>query len=94
MPRSTLGKALGAMKFSTATRKKQVPQSIAGAFPCDAVLPKRGVAPSAACALCSHPAETQSHIQGLCPGLQEARIRAHRSMAQRLWKGMEDSTKG
>ena len=90
--RSTLGKVLGEMKISTA--KKQVLQSIAGAFPCNAVLHKWGVVPSAACALCGHPAETQSHIQCLCPALKEARIRAHHNMAQRLWKGIESSTKG
>jgi ribonuclease HI len=88
--RSTLGKVLGEMKISTA--KKQVLQSIAGAFPCNAVLHKWGRVPSAACALCGHPAETQSHIQCLCPALKEARIRAHHNMAHRLWKGIEDST--
>jgi len=90
--RSTLGKVLGEMKVSPA--KKQVLQSIAGAFPCNAVLHKWGIVPSAACALCGHPAETQSHIQCLCPALKEARIRAHHNMAQRLWKGIQASTKG
>ena len=90
--RSTLGKVLGKMQISPA--KKQVLQSIAGAFPCNAVLHKWGVVPSAACALCGHPAETQSHIQCLCPALKEARIRAHHNMAQRLWKGITDFTKG
>jgi hypothetical protein len=50
--------------------------------------------PSAACALCGHPAETQSHIQCLCPALKEARIRAHHNMAHRLWAGIQASTKG
>jgi ribonuclease HI len=90
--RSTLGKVLGEMKISTA--KKQVLQSIAGAFPCNAVLHKWGIVPSAACALCGHPAETQSHIQCLCPALKEARIRAHHNMAHRLWAGIQASTKG
>jgi hypothetical protein len=80
------------MKISTA--KKQVLQSIAGAFPCNAVLHKWGIVPSAACALCGHAAETQSHIQCLCPALKEARIRAHHNMAHRLWKGIQASTKG
>ena len=80
------------MKISTA--KKQVLQSIAGAFPCNAVLHKWGIVPSAACALCGHPAETQSHIQCLCPALKEARIRAHHTMAHRLWTGIQNSTKG
>ena len=90
--RSTLGKVLAEMKISTA--KKQVLQSIAGAFPCNAVLHKWGIVPSAACALCGHPAETQSHIQCLCPALKEARVRAHHNMAHRLWKGIQASTKG
>jgi hypothetical protein len=48
--------------------------------------------PSATCALCGHPEETQSHIQCLCPALKEAWIRAHHNMAHRLWKGIEDTT--
>jgi hypothetical protein len=52
--RNTLGRVLGEMKISTA--KKQVLQSIAGAFSCKSVLHKWGVVPSAACALCVHPA--------------------------------------
>jgi hypothetical protein len=55
---------------------------------------KWGKVPLAACTLCRHPAETQSHIQCLCPALKEARIRAHHNMAQSLWKGIKDSTKG
>jgi ribonuclease HI len=90
--RSTLGKVLGEMQISPA--KKQVLQSIAGAFPCNAVLHKWGIVPSAACALCGHPAETQSHIQCLCPALKEARIRAHHNMAHRLWDGIQASTNG
>jgi hypothetical protein len=93
---STLGKVLGEMDISSA--KKQVLQSIAGAFPCNAVLHKWGIVPSAACALCGHPslspAETQSRTQWLCPALKEARIRAHHSMAHRLWEGIQASTKG
>ena len=80
--RSTLGKVLGEMKISTA--KKQVLQSIAGSFPCNAVLHKWGIVPSAACALCGDPTETQSHIQCLCPALQDARIRAHHNLAHLL----------
>ncbi len=89
---STLGKVLGKMKISAA--KKQVLQSIAGVFPSNAVLHKWGVVLSAACALCSHPAETQSHIKYLCPALKEAWIWAHHNMAQLLCKETEDSTNG
>ncbi len=90
--RSTLGKVLGEMNIYAA--KKQVFQSTAGAFPCNAVLHKWGVVPLAACALCSHPAETQSHIHCLCSALKEALIQAHHNMPQRPWKGIEDSTNG
>ncbi len=48
--RDTLGRVLGEMRISTA--KKQVLQSMAGAFPCNAVLHKWGIASSAACSLC------------------------------------------
>ncbi len=54
----------------------------------------RDLAASAACPLCGQPAETQSHIQCLCPANKEVRIRARFNMAQRLWKGIKDSTKG
>ena len=63
------------MKISPA--KKQVLQPIAGAFPCNAVLHKWGIVLSTACAQCAlggHPAETQSHMQCLCPAHKEARI--------------------
>ncbi len=50
--------------------------------------------PSAACALCGHPTETQSHNQCLCPALKEDRIRAHHNMAHLLWRGIEASTRG
>jgi ribonuclease HI len=89
--RELLGKVLGEMRISTS--KKQVLQSIAGSFPCNAVLHKWKIVQSAACALCGHPAETQSHIQCSCPALKEARIRAHHNLAQMLWKGISDATK-
>jgi hypothetical protein len=89
--RELLGKVLGEMRISTA--KKQVLQSIAGSFPCNAVLHKWKIVQSAACALCGHPRETQSHIQCSCPALKEARIRAHHNLAQTLWKGILGATK-
>ena len=73
--------------------KKQVFQSIAAEFPFNALLHKWGMVSSAACTFCGAPAETQSHIQCLCPALKDARIRAHRNLAQRLWKGISDASK-
>jgi hypothetical protein len=95
--RDTVGKVLGEMRVSTT--KKQVLQSRAGAFPCNAVLHKWGIAPSPACALCGHPAETQSRVKcsESCPVIKEARIRTHHkihNLAQRLWKGIRDAAKG
>ena len=89
--RSTLGQVLKTMKIGSA--KKQVLQSVAGAFPCNALLHKWGMVSSAACALCGAQAETQSHIQCLCPALKDARIRAHHNLAHRLWKGISDASK-
>ncbi len=90
--RDTLGRVLGEIRNSMA--KKQVLQSMAGSFQCNAVLHKWAKAPSAVCTPCSHPAETQSHVQCLCPALKEARIQAHHNLAQRLWKGIRDASKG
>jgi ribonuclease HI len=89
--RETLGRVLERMQPST--QKKQILQSLANSFPCNALLFKWGIVPSAACALCGCPAETQSHVQCWCPALKEARIRAHHNLAQRLWRGIEDATK-
>ena len=92
----TLGKVLEGMQPSA--KKKQIIQTLANAFPCNATLYKwaRGIVPSAACSLCGCPAETQrrrSHVQCWCAALQEARIKAHHSLAQRLWREIDDATK-
>jgi hypothetical protein len=85
LPLTVAWMLLGEMRISTA--KMQVLQSMAGAFPCNAMLHKWGIAPSAACSLCGHTAEMQSHVQCLCPALKEARsarIRAHHNLTHRL----------
>ena len=84
--RRLLGKALAEMDISPG--KRQVIRSIAGAFPCNALLAKWYPERSAACALCGHATETQSHIQCLCPALKDARIRAHHNLAEVLWTGI------
>jgi hypothetical protein len=77
------------MKISTA--KKQVPQSMAGAFPCNVVLHKWVRCPQL-------PTLSTSILQRLratssvCPALKVARIRGHHNLVQLLWKGIEDST--
>ncbi len=67
-------------------------QSISGQLSCTAVLYKWGKAPSAACALCGHHAEPQSHC--LCLALKGDRIRAHHKIALRLWKGIKYPSRG
>ena len=88
---STIGQVLS--KMETGTAKKQVLQSIAGAFPGNVLFHKWGMVASAACTLCGAPAETQSHIQCLYPALENARIRTHHNLAHRLWKGISDASK-
>jgi ribonuclease HI len=84
--RRLLGKALEELAVSS--KKRQVIRSIAGAFPCNALLAKWYPDRSAACVLCGHATETQSHIQCMCPALKEARIRAHHNLANALWAGI------
>ena len=84
--RRLLGKALEELVVSS--KKRQVIRSIAGAFPCNALLAKWYPDRSAACVLCGHATETQSHIQCMCPALKEARIRAHHNLANTLWAGI------
>ena len=90
--RETLGRVLEEMQPSI--RKKQILQSLAGAFPGNATLHRWGLIPSPACTLCGCPAETQSHIQCVCPALQEARIRAHHNLGQGLWRQIRNASKG
>ena len=84
--RRLLGIALEELVVSS--KKRQVIRSIAGAFPCNALLAKWYPDRSAACVLCGHATETQSHIQCICPALKEARIRAHHNLANTLWAGI------
>jgi hypothetical protein len=86
---STLGKVLGGDEYLR-LEETGVPV-YCWSIPLQCRAPQVG---RRACALCSHPAETQSHIHCLCPALKEALIQAHHNMPQRLWKGIEDSTNG
>ncbi len=52
-----------------------------------------GTVPSAAGAPSRAQAETQSHIQCLCPGLKNARIRALHNLAHLLWRVVSDASK-
>jgi len=77
--RMQLGSVMAGMR--NGAQKRRLMQSIAGVFPCRALLNKWGKAQSPTCLLCNGDAETIAHIQCWCPALKEARIRAHHSVA-------------
>jgi hypothetical protein len=65
--------------------KKRIFQSMAGCYPCNAVLFRWKLQLSPACALCGGAVESVAHIQCVCPALKDARIRAHHNLANLLW---------
>ena len=74
--RQVLGKALQNLKMDLF--KRRVLQTIAGAFPGNALLCRWKLRNTATCDLCSCPAETQAHIQCVCPALKaRSQGRAH-----------------
>ena len=77
--RQVLGASLRAMRTNAA--KRRVLQTLAGAFPGNALLYKWKIRTSGACDLCGAPAETQAHIQCVCVALKGARISAHHNLA-------------
>ena len=81
--RSTLGEVLRSMK--TSANKSRILQSLASTYPCNAILFKWGRLPSPACMLCGGDNESLSHVQCICPALQDARIRAHHNLVTLLW---------
>lgn len=62
-------------------QKRRLMQTVAGLFPCRALLFKQDKAPSLLCLLCGGQSETVAHIQCWCPVLKDARIAAHHSIA-------------
>ena len=77
--RQVLGKTLKKLKIDSF--KRRVLQTIAGVFPGNALLCRWKLRNTAMCDLCSCPAETQAHIQCVCPALKGARIAAHHTLA-------------
>ncbi len=71
--RQVLGATLCTMRTNAA--KRRVLQSLAGAFPCNALLHRWKLLASGSCDLCACPAETQAHIQCVCPALKRAHIK-------------------
>ena len=90
--RRTLGEAMARMKTNTA--KRHVLQTLAGMYPGNTLLFKWGLMPSPQCTLCWHAAETQTHVQCLCPDLKGERIRVHHWLAELLWGSIERAAQG
>jgi len=82
--RTHLGSAMARMR--NGAQKRRLLQTVAGVFPCRALLHKWGKAPSPTCLLCDSAAESVAHIQCWCPVLKDARIRAHHSIAGVLFE--------
>ena len=80
--RQYLGEALAEMR--TGATKRRVMQTIAGVFPCRALLHRWGRAPSPQCLLCNGATETVAHSQCWCTALKNARIAAHHAIAGRI----------
>lgn len=85
-----LGSVMAGMR--NGAQKRRLMQSIAGVFPCRALLNKWGKAQSPTCLLCNGDAETIAHIQCWCPALKEARIRAHHSVAGVIFERLRKYT--
>ena len=70
--------------MKTPANKRRILQSLASTYPCNAILFKWGRL-SPACMLCGGDNESLSHVQCICPALQDARIRAHHNLVTLLW---------
>ena len=90
--RQVLGKALRNLKMDLF--KRRVLQTIAGAFPGNALLCRWKLRNTATCDLCSCPAETQAHIQCVCPALKGARIAAHHTLAGMIFNTIREAGGG
>ena len=90
--RQVLGETL--KKLKTDSSKRRVLQTIAGAFPGNALLCRWKLRSTATCDLCSCPAETQAHIQCACPALKGARIAAHHTLAGMIFDTVREAGGG
>jgi hypothetical protein len=78
----------------TDAAKRRVLQTLAGAFPWNALLFKWKKRTSGACDLCGAPAETQAHIQCVCVALKGARILAHHNLAGMVFSAIAAGGQG
>ena len=90
--RQILGKVLRGRR--TDLSKRRILQTLAGAFPGNAILCRWKLRPTASCDLCACPAETQAHIQCVCPALKGARIAAHHTLAGMVFDWVRDAKGG
>jgi ribonuclease HI len=90
--RQVLGKTLKQLKIDSF--KRRVLQTIAGVFPGNALLCRWKLRNTATCDLCSCPAETQAHIQCVCPALKGARIAAHHTLAGMIFNTVREAGGG
>ena len=90
--RQVLGAALRTMRADTA--KRRVLQTLAGAFPGNALLYKWKLRSSGSCDLCCAPAETQAHIQCVCVALKGARISTHHNLADIVFASIAKTDQG
>ena len=90
--RQVLGRILRGRKPDSA--KRRVLQTLAGVFPGNAILCRWKLRATATCDLCACPAETQAHIQCVCPALKGARIAAHHTLAGMVFDWIREARGG
>ena len=90
--RAFLGSAMADLRYGA--KRRRIMQTIAGVFPCQALLHKWGKAASPQCLLCGGGPETISHIQNWCPALKDARISAHHALAAMIFTALQAHSTG
>lgn len=90
--RKYIGEVLADLRCGA--RRRRVMQTIAGVYPCRALLHRWGKAPSPICLLCDRDIDTVAHAQCWCPNLKSARIAAHHAIASRILHFLQTSNVG
>ena len=90
--RQHLGAALAEMRCGAQRRRAM--QTIAGVYPCRALLHRWGRATSPQCLLCDGAPDTVAHAQCWCPTTKCARIAANHAIAARILHFLQTSNIG